>query len=140
MRKVRIMLFLLVTALILVACGGTTEPEVVRETVEVVVTQEVVTETEVEVTRVVETEVVTTETIEVVALPPVDALAVSGDIVVAGSSTVFPLTERMAERFQEEGYAGNITIDSIGTGGGFERFCETGETTACASMFIFDSL
>ncbi len=61
-------------------------------------------------------------------LPTVDVLAVSGDIVVAGSSTVFPLTERMAERFQDEGYAGNITIDSVGTGGGFERFCETGET------------
>ena len=129
MRNVRIMLFLLVTALILVACGGeTVEPEVIRETVEVVVTQvsEVVTEVETEVTRVVET--TETVTVEVVALPPVDALAVSGDIVVAGSSTVFPLTERMAERFQDEGYAGNITIDSIGTGGGFERFCETGET------------
>ncbi len=128
MRHVRIMLFLLVTALILVACGGSTEPEVIRETVEVVVTQEVVTETEVEVTRVQTVTETTVETVEIVALPPVDVLAVSGDIVVAGSSTVFPLTERMAERFQDEGYAGNITIDSVGTGGGFERFCETGET------------
>ncbi len=129
MRHVKIMLFLLITALIIVACGGeTVEPEVIRETVEVVVTQvsEVVTEVETEVTRVVET--TETVTVEVVALPPVDALSVSGDIVVAGSSTVFPLTERMAERFQDEGYTGNITIDSIGTGGGFERFCETGET------------
>ena len=61
-------------------------------------------------------------------LPPVDPLAVSGDIVVAGSSTVFPLTERMAERFQDEGYDGNITIDSIGSGAGFERFCVEGES------------
>lgn len=61
-------------------------------------------------------------------LPPVDPLAVSGDIVVAGSSTVFPLTERMAERFQDEGYSGNITIDSIGSGAGFERFCVEGES------------
>ena len=44
-------------------------------------------------------------------LPEVDPLAVSGDIITAGSSTVFPLSERMAERFQDEGYAGNITID-----------------------------
>ena len=58
----------------------------------------------------------------------VDPLAVSGDIITAGSSTVFPLTERMAERFQDEGYAGNITIDSIGSGAGFERFCVAGET------------
>jgi phosphate transport system substrate-binding protein len=54
--------------------------------------------------------------------------AVSGDIVSAGSSTVFPLSERMKQRFEEEGFAGNITIDSVGTGAGFERFCKTGET------------
>ena len=61
-------------------------------------------------------------------LPEVDAAAVTGNIVVAGSSTVFPLTQAMAERFTDEGYTGNITIDSIGTGGGFERFCVAGET------------
>ena len=54
--------------------------------------------------------------------------AVTGDFVAAGSSTVFPLYERMKQRFEEEGYAGNNTYDSIGTGGGFERFCKTGET------------
>jgi phosphate binding protein len=63
-----------------------------------------------------------------VALPEVNPLDVTGDIISAGSSTVFPLTERMAERFQDEGYAGNITVDSIGTGAGFERFCVAGET------------
>ena len=61
-------------------------------------------------------------------LPAVDPLSVTGDIITAGSSTVFPLSERMAERFQDEGYAGNITIDSIGSGAGFERFCVAGET------------
>lgn len=61
-------------------------------------------------------------------LPAVDPLEVSGDIITAGSSTVFPLSERMAERFQDEGYGGNITIDSIGSGAGFERFCVAGET------------
>jgi len=61
-------------------------------------------------------------------LPAVDALAVSGDIIMAGSSTVFPLAERMAERFNEEGFAGNVTIDSIGSGAGFERFCTAGES------------
>jgi phosphate transport system substrate-binding protein len=62
------------------------------------------------------------------ALPEVDPLAVTGDIVTAGSSTVFPLSERMAERFQDEGYGSLITIDSIGSGAGFERFCVAGET------------
>jgi len=53
---------------------------------------------------------------------------VTGDIITAGSSTVFPLSERIAERFRDEGYKGTITIDSIGSGAGFERFCKTGET------------
>ena len=75
-----------------------------------------------------------------VALPEVNPLEVTGDIIVAGSSTVYPLTEAMAERFVSEGYAGNITIDSIGTGAGFERFCVAGETDISnASRPIKDS-
>ncbi len=75
-----------------------------------------------------------------IELPEVNPLEISGDIIVAGSSTVFPLTERMAERFRDEGYAGNITIDSIGTGAGFERFCVAGETDISnASRAIKDS-
>ena len=66
--------------------------------------------------------------------------AVTGDIITAGSSTVFPLSERMAELFQQEGYTGNITVDSIGTGAGFERFCKTGEIDISnASRKIKDS-
>lgn len=61
-------------------------------------------------------------------LPDVDPTKVRGNIVTAGSSTVYPLTEALVERFKEEGYPGNITIDSIGTGAGFERFAKTGET------------
>ena len=73
-------------------------------------------------------------------LPEVNPLEVTGDIVTAGSSTVFPLSERMAERFQNEGYAGNVTIDSIGSGAGFERFCVNGETDISnASRGIKDS-
>ncbi|MBI4732885.1 MAG: PstS family phosphate ABC transporter substrate-binding protein [Chloroflexi bacterium] len=65
---------------------------------------------------------------------------VSGDIVTAGSSTVFPLSERMKQRFEEEGFTGNLTIDSIGSGGGFERFCVNGETDISnASRAIKDS-
>jgi len=46
----------------------------------------------------------------------------------AKCSAVFPLSEAMAARFQAEGYGDNITIDSIGSGAGFERFCVEGET------------
>jgi phosphate binding protein len=66
--------------------------------------------------------------------------AVTGDVITAGSSTVFPLSERMAELFQQEGFTGNVTVDSIGSGAGFERFCKTGETdVANASRAIKDS-
>ncbi len=75
-----------------------------------------------------------------VALPEVNPIEVQGDIITAGSSTVFPLSERMAERFRDEGYTGNLTIDSIGSGAGFERFCQAGETAiANASRAIKDS-
>ena len=98
----------------------------------------------------------TTPTVEPVVVEPTDEVptaevvvdplamylpeAVSGDIVSAGSSTVFPLSERMKQRFEEEGFTGVITIDSIGSGGGFERFCVTGETDISnASRAIKDS-
>jgi phosphate binding protein len=63
-----------------------------------------------------------------ITLPEVDALSVSDNIIVAGSSTVFPVTERMADLFNQDGFAGTITVDSIGTGAGFERFCANAET------------
>jgi phosphate transport system substrate-binding protein len=142
MRKLLIVLLTL-AAVMLAACGGSADvggdtAEVVRETVEVVVTR---TETEIaEVSRVVTEVGSQTETVEVMALPSVDPLAVVGDIVTAGSSTVFPLSERMAERFEDEGYGGTITIDSIGSGAGFERFCVAGETDISnASRPIKDS-
>ena len=66
--------------------------------------------------------------------------AVDGDVISAGSSTVFPLSERMAEEFQNEGFIGNVTVDSIGSGAGFERFCVSGETDISnASRAIKDS-
>jgi phosphate transport system substrate-binding protein len=75
-----------------------------------------------------------------VMLPEVDPAAFDGAIIAAGSSTVYPLTERMADRFEDEGFAGQITISSIGSGAGFERFCVEGETDiANASRAIKDS-
>lgn len=53
-----------------------------------------------------------------------DLSSLEGDINVDGSSTVFPITEAMAEEF---GYATNgnvrITVGVSGTGGGFSKFC-----------------
>lgn len=66
-------------------------------------------------------------------LDPFSPLAVSGEIITAGSSTVFPLSERMAERFNDEGFSGSITIDSVGSGAGIERFCVAGDTDVANS-------
>ncbi len=77
---------------------------------------------------------------EGVMLPAVDPIEFSGDVAVAGSSTVFPLSERMKERFEDDGFGGQITVDSIGSGGGFERFCVEGESDISnASRPIKDS-
>lgn len=104
---VRMSLFLMLAlSLVLAACGAPSEEAPVVE--EAPATEEVVSEE------------------DPMAMYAPDA--VTGDIITAGSSTVFPVTERMAELFQQEGFAGNITVDSIGSGGGFERFCVAGET------------
>jgi len=65
-----------------------------------------------------------------IELPEADPLSVKGNIVTAGSSTVYPVTERMADLFGEAGFEGNgtITVDNVGTGAGFERFCKNAET------------
>lgn len=73
-------------------------------------------------------------------LPEVNPLELEGEIAIAGSSTVFPLASQMAERFEDEGFGGYITIDSIGSGAGFERFCVEGESSISnASRPIKDS-
>jgi phosphate transport system substrate-binding protein len=45
-------------------------------------------------------------------------------VAVDGSSTVFPISEAMAEEFQnEQGGATRVTVGVSGTGGGFKKFC-----------------
>lgn len=53
--------------------------------------------------------------------------ALSGDILVDGSSTVYPITEAMAEEFGKEQPDVRVTVGISGTGGGFKKFC-AGET------------
>lgn len=70
----------------------------------------------------------------------VDPATYQGNIYSAGSSTVGPLTEAISEQFIADGFVGTIKNDIVGTGGGFERFCKTGETDiANASRKIKDS-
>jgi len=51
----------------------------------------------------------------------------SGTVKVDGSSTVFPITEAMAEEFQLLHPRVRLTVGVSGTGGGFKKFCR-GET------------
>lgn len=57
-------------------------------------------------------------------LPLIDPIDVdpSVDVSIAGSSTVFPLSTAILTRWIDEG-GPEYSIDSIGSGGGFDRFC-----------------
>jgi phosphate transport system substrate-binding protein len=51
----------------------------------------------------------------------------SGLIKIDGSSTVYPISEAVAEEFQNKNQNTRVTVGVSGTGGGFQKFC-AGET------------
>ncbi|MBI3343514.1 MAG: PstS family phosphate ABC transporter substrate-binding protein [Gammaproteobacteria bacterium] len=55
-------------------------------------------------------------------LPGLPALAAE-IIKIDGSSTVFPITEAVAEEFQKANKGLQVTVGISGTGGGFKKFC-----------------
>jgi phosphate transport system substrate-binding protein len=59
--------------------------------------------------------------------PTSETAATPSVIQVDGSSTVFPITEAVAEEFQKANTAVRVTVGISGTGGGFQKFCR-GET------------
>ena len=63
---------------------------------------------------------------ESVSWPVLSPQGLGGEIVAVGSSTVYPLSQRMAERFQEAGYVGAIANESAGSTAGFRSFCVEG--------------
>ncbi len=61
-------------------------------------------------------------------------------VVVTGSSTVFPVSDRLAEEFMEETDGISVTTDSTGTGGGFSNnFCPGNSDINGASRRIKDA-
>ena len=60
-------------------------------------------------------------------------------IEIDGSSTVFPITEAMAEEFRAAGNNVNISVGVSGTGGGFQKFCAGETVISDASRPIKDS-
>ena len=55
------------------------------------------------------------------------AAEVSGSVTISGSSTVEPISVRVAELFRDVAPGVNVTVDGPGTGDGFKLFC-AGET------------
>jgi phosphate transport system substrate-binding protein len=53
--------------------------------------------------------------------------ALSGTVTIDGSSTVFPITQAVAEEFQIANPGVQVPVAFAGTGGGFKKFC-AGET------------
>ncbi|MEO1592966.1 MAG: PstS family phosphate ABC transporter substrate-binding protein, partial [Cyanobacteria bacterium J06632_22] len=56
-----------------------------------------------------------------------DGAGIEGDILIDGSSTVFPISEAMAEEFMLANPGSRVTVGVSGSGGGFKKFC-AGET------------
>lgn len=65
--------------------------------------------------------------------------AVAQTIQIDGSSTVFPITEAMAEEYAISGNPASITVGVSGTGGGFKKFCAGETVISNASRPIKDS-
>jgi phosphate transport system substrate-binding protein len=55
------------------------------------------------------------------------AADLTGRVAIDGSSTVFPITEAVAEEFRKVSPKVQVTVGISGTGGGFKKFC-AGET------------
>jgi phosphate transport system substrate-binding protein len=65
----------------------------------------------------------------------IDYSSMSGDIRIDGSSTVFPISEAVAEEFGKVSNT-RVNVAFSGTGGGFERFCRDEIEIADASRQI----
>lgn len=68
----------------------------------------------------------------------IDYGELSGSIRIDGSSTVFPITEAVAEEFSREASGVRANVAFSGTGGGFEKFCRGEIEIADASRPIKD--
>jgi phosphate transport system substrate-binding protein len=56
--------------------------------------------------------------------PTVDPASLSGQVIADGSSTVWPVTAELAERFLRQAPNLRMDVEISGTGGGFRRFCD----------------
>ena len=75
----------------------------------------------------------------VFSLVLLSSLVFAQDILIDGSSTVYPITQTVAEDFNIENPDVNISVAFSGTGGGFKKFCAGETQISDASRPIKDS-
>jgi phosphate transport system substrate-binding protein len=113
-------------SLVAAACGGddedTSTPSAATDTTDAAPTTTVAATTE-----------------EETAEPAVDPSTVSGEVNISGSSTVEPISIRVAELFEDAAPDVSVTVDGPGTGDGFKLFCEGETDISDASRQIKDS-
>lgn len=63
---------------------------------------------------------------------------ITGSVQIDGSSTVFPISEAVAEEFQAAYPGTQVTVGVSGSGGGFEKFCAGQTDISNASRAISD--
>ncbi len=68
-----------------------------------------------------------------------EVATVSGEVNISGSSTVEPISIRVAELFEDVAPDVSVTVDGPGTGDGFKLFCEGATDISDASRQIKDS-
>ncbi len=119
---------LLVAGVLLAACGAATPTQAPA-------TQPVAQATEPPMAEATEQPVA--EATEEPTEEPVVELA--GDILIDGSSTVYPITEAVAEEFLAVAPRVRVTVGISGTGGGFKKFCNGEIAISDASRPIKES-
>jgi len=119
MTKLKFTSLLLILSLLVVACGDSNETSSDDSTD----SEELVTQT-------------TVESTNEVSEPAVETL--TGEILIDGSSTVFPITQAVAEEFTILNPDVKISVGVSGTGGGFKKFCPGETMISNASRAIKD--
>ena len=119
MTKFKFTSLILILSLLVVACGDSNETSSDIATDD----EELVTQT-------------TVESTNEVSEPAAETL--TGEILIDGSSTVFPITQAVAEEFTILNPDVKISVGVSGTGGGFKKFCPGETMISNASRAIKD--
>ena len=119
MTKFKFTSLILILSLLVVACGDSNEAS-----------SDIATDDEKSVTQ------TTVESTNEVSEPAVETL--TGEILIDGSSTVFPITQAVAEEFTILNPDVKISVGVSGTGGGFKKFCPGETMISNASRAIKD--